>query len=255
MTQAFNLSQLANKVNTSGQLDGSTGISGTIPNSNLPTVDIAHGGTGLTSIGAANTILTSNGTSASWAVAPAGGFTNIQVFTSSGAFTTPASTTKVRVTVVGGGGNGGSGYQNPTPIASQGAFGGGGGGGGYAVGIYSVSASTPYPVTVGGATQTSSFSTLISATGGASGSTASAGGGGSGIAPTGVTVAGEVGTSGGVQTIGIGGVCGGGLGNVTTRSNRQPNSSTGVGGNGGGPGSGPSAPSGAGSAGIVIVEY
>ena len=37
MTQAFNLSQLANKVNTSGQLDVSTGASGTLP--------IANGGT------------------------------------------------------------------------------------------------------------------------------------------------------------------------------------------------------------------
>lgn len=31
MTQAFNLSQLANYVNTSGQLNGATGISGTVP--------------------------------------------------------------------------------------------------------------------------------------------------------------------------------------------------------------------------------
>jgi hypothetical protein len=38
MTQAYNLSQLANKVNTSGQLDASTGLSGTTP--------IANGGTG-----------------------------------------------------------------------------------------------------------------------------------------------------------------------------------------------------------------
>jgi hypothetical protein len=45
MSQAFNLSQLANKVNTSGQLDVSTGVTGTLPNSNLPVVDIAHGGT------------------------------------------------------------------------------------------------------------------------------------------------------------------------------------------------------------------
>jgi hypothetical protein len=30
MTQAFNLSQLANYVNTSGQLNGATGISGTV---------------------------------------------------------------------------------------------------------------------------------------------------------------------------------------------------------------------------------
>jgi len=35
MTQAFNLSQLANKVNTSGQLDGATGLTGTITSSAL----------------------------------------------------------------------------------------------------------------------------------------------------------------------------------------------------------------------------
>jgi hypothetical protein len=31
MTQAFNLSQLANYVNTSGQLNGASGITGTVP--------------------------------------------------------------------------------------------------------------------------------------------------------------------------------------------------------------------------------
>lgn len=40
MTQAFNLSQLANKVNTSGQLDASTGL--------VNTVSVANGGTGTT---------------------------------------------------------------------------------------------------------------------------------------------------------------------------------------------------------------
>ena len=35
MTQAFNLSQLANKVNSSGQLDGSTGLTGTITSTGL----------------------------------------------------------------------------------------------------------------------------------------------------------------------------------------------------------------------------
>jgi hypothetical protein len=35
MTQAFNLSQLANKVNSSGQLDGATGLTGTITSSAL----------------------------------------------------------------------------------------------------------------------------------------------------------------------------------------------------------------------------
>ena len=36
--------------------------------------------------------------------ASAGGFSNMQVFTSPGTFTTPSTTTKIKVTVVGGGG-------------------------------------------------------------------------------------------------------------------------------------------------------
>jgi hypothetical protein len=40
MTQAFNLSQLANKVNSSGELNASTGLSSTVP--------VDHGGTGQT---------------------------------------------------------------------------------------------------------------------------------------------------------------------------------------------------------------
>ena len=38
----------------------------------------------------------------------AGGFSNMQVFTSPGTFTTPSSTTKIKITVVGGGGAGGA---------------------------------------------------------------------------------------------------------------------------------------------------
>jgi hypothetical protein len=41
MTQAFNLSQLANRVNSSGQIDAGSGLTGTLP--------IANGGTGTTS--------------------------------------------------------------------------------------------------------------------------------------------------------------------------------------------------------------
>jgi hypothetical protein len=41
MTQAFNLSQLANRVNSSGQIDAGTALTGTVP--------IANGGTGTTS--------------------------------------------------------------------------------------------------------------------------------------------------------------------------------------------------------------
>jgi hypothetical protein len=69
MTQAFNLSQLANKVNTSGQVDVSTGLTGTISSSNLPTTTVDKGGTGATTL-TANNILLGNGTSAVQFVAP-----------------------------------------------------------------------------------------------------------------------------------------------------------------------------------------
>jgi hypothetical protein len=64
MTQAFNLSQFANKVNSSGQADLTTAVSGTLP--------VANGGTGVTSAGASGNVLTSNG-SAWVSSTPAGG--------------------------------------------------------------------------------------------------------------------------------------------------------------------------------------
>jgi hypothetical protein len=54
MTQAFNLSQFANKVNTSGQADLTTAVTGTLPKGN--------GGTGLTAPGTSGNVLMSNGT-------------------------------------------------------------------------------------------------------------------------------------------------------------------------------------------------
>jgi hypothetical protein len=61
MTQAFNLSQLANNLNTSGQLDATDGLSGVVP--------VANGGTGQSSLTANNVIL-GNGTSGVQVVAP-----------------------------------------------------------------------------------------------------------------------------------------------------------------------------------------
>jgi len=54
MSQAFNLSQFANKVNTSGQADLTTAVTGTLPQGN--------GGTGLTTPGTSGNVLMSNGT-------------------------------------------------------------------------------------------------------------------------------------------------------------------------------------------------
>lgn len=55
MTQAFNLSQLANNLNTSGQLDATDGLSGLVP--------LANGGTGATNT--INTIVAGTGISTS----------------------------------------------------------------------------------------------------------------------------------------------------------------------------------------------
>jgi hypothetical protein len=54
MSQAFNLSQFANKVNTSGQADLTTAVTGTLPKGN--------GGTGLTTPGTSGNVLMSDGT-------------------------------------------------------------------------------------------------------------------------------------------------------------------------------------------------
>lgn len=61
MTQAFNLSQLANNLNTSGQLDATDGLTGAVP--------VANGGTGQSSL-SANAVLLGNGTGGVQTVAP-----------------------------------------------------------------------------------------------------------------------------------------------------------------------------------------
>jgi hypothetical protein len=71
----------------------------------------------------------------------AGGFSDMQVFTSTGTWTNPGNITKVKVTVVGGGGAGGA----PGRCTS-----GGGGGGGTAIEVIPFPSGTNVPVTVGG---------------------------------------------------------------------------------------------------------
>ena len=79
MTQAFNLSQFANKVNTSGQASLTTAVTGTLP--------VANGGTGATTL-TTNNVLLGNGTSALQVVAPG---TNGNVLTSNGTTWTSAA--------------------------------------------------------------------------------------------------------------------------------------------------------------------
>lgn len=69
MTQAYNLSQLANNLNTSGQLDATDGLVNAVP--------VANGGTGASSASAARTNLgvpSTSGTSATgdWAINSSG---------------------------------------------------------------------------------------------------------------------------------------------------------------------------------------
>lgn len=242
-----------------------TGVTGTLPiangGTNNPSLGVTAGAVVYTdgskqmttASGTSGQLLQSNGVSPpSWVTAPVGGFSNIQVFTSSGTFTTPSSTTKIKITVVGGGGNGGTPFTTPavpTPTTSQGA---GGGAGATVIGVISVSSSTPYPVTVGGIAGTSSFSTFASATGGASPSSspnptrliAGAGGTATGTSPTIIGINGNPGvptipaalngTVGGSATLGAGG-------------NLFNTNATGYGSGG--------TQGGSGSAGIVIVEW
>jgi hypothetical protein len=174
MTQAFNLSQLANKVNTLGQLDVATGVTGTQAIANGGTgaasltgnsVTITNaGGTALTTVaaGTSGNVLTSDGTT--WiSQAATGGQLQTELFTAPGTWTKPASCTQVKVTVVGGGGaGGGSSVYN-------------GGVGGFGIAMVPVSAPVSITVGAGGAGSpsttgasggTSSFGPAVSATGG-----------------------------------------------------------------------------------------
>ena len=172
MTQAFNLSQFANKVNTSGEASLTTAVTGTLP--------VANGGTGATTLtsgnvligagtsavtsvaaGASGNVLTSNGST--WTSAAAGGGQlQVELFTSPGTWTKPASCTQVMVTVVAAGG---AGSPSGAPIGGAGAF------GGFAQAIVPVTG--PVAITVASGANapnatggSSSFGTAVSATGG-----------------------------------------------------------------------------------------
>jgi hypothetical protein len=156
MTQAFNLSQFANKLNSSGQTDNTglqnssvtvtagTGMSGggavalgssvTLTNAGVTSI---VAGSGISISGATGAVTITN----SFPSAYVG--TNGQVFTANGTFTVPTGVTIVKVICAGGGGGG--------------------------AGV----------ITTGGTGGTSTFST-ISASGGAGGGVGGAGGSGGG---------------------------------------------------------------------------
>ena len=85
MTQAFNLSQLANNLNTSGQLDATDGLTGVVPTGNLPTIPVSKGGTNLTATPSNGQIPIGNGSGYSLATITAG--SGITVTNGSGSIT------------------------------------------------------------------------------------------------------------------------------------------------------------------------
>ena len=168
MTQAFNLSQLANNLNSAGQLDATDGLVNAVP--------IANGGTGASTDAAARTNLnvpsrTGGDASGTWGInvtgnaasvtngvyltgdqtvggtktftngirfndttvqttAAVNAIVNVQTFNTSGTWTKPTGgQTMAEIQVWGGGGGGCS-------PGGGGALGGGGGGGGYTGGGY-----------------------------------------------------------------------------------------------------------------------
>jgi hypothetical protein len=248
--------------------------SATIPTSDLTgTIPANKGGTGLTSAGATGNVLTSDGTGwTSAAPTAAGGFSNIEVFTSSGTFTIPAGITKIKVTVVGGGG--GASGANGTGSS------GGGAGGGAAIKILSgLTPSNTLTVTVGSGGNGSAYTstggsggssslasgtetiTTISATGGAGGrsngslqgSTGGVGSGGDLNIRGGASQGGSQSSANGGWSVGQGGnsILGGGAPAMSTLG-------TDGGLYGGGGGSRiytSSGTGGDGAAGVVIIEY
>ena len=285
MTQAFNLSQLANFVNTSGQLNAATGLFNQVP--------VANGGTGKSSV-TTGALLLGAGTSAmteltgttpgttvvssptGWTAAPSasvgGGDYIMRTYTSPSAWTKPASLKAVRVTVVGGGGTGGNATSNPT----QGAQGGGGGGGGGAAICYLDAPAIPGPITITAGAGTNSFGPLASATGGANGgnssgpTTGAGGAGGIGTVPSpapsgAITLTGSPGVSGSGSFLGSTSYFGGtsqifsSLRLLASGPNAPgaPSTSIGTGGNGAGTRGSPPVGTntgGTGGPGIVIIE-
>lgn len=194
MTQAYNLSQLANKVNTSGQIDVTTALNGTVP--------VISGGTGQTSFtdgqllignSTGNTLtkatltagagisVTNGGGSITIATTGGGQLAYALYSSGSGTWTCPSGVTKVKVTCIAGGG--GSSDSGGTPEM--------GGYGGAAIGIYTVTPGTGYAYSVGaggaygavagGNGGSSSVTGLCSATGGSGAPSATNGTGSNGI--------------------------------------------------------------------------
>ena len=135
MTQAFNLSQFANKLNTSGQ----TSNAGLQNSAVTVTAGTGLSGGGSVALGSSVTLTNAGVTSfngSTGAITFTGTYAgpNFQAFTANGTFTVPTGITKVAVTVIGGGGGGGGtsngGNGGTSSFGSYAISGYGGGGGG-----------------------------------------------------------------------------------------------------------------------------
>lgn len=260
MTQAFNLSQLANFVNTTGQLNAATALFNQTP--------VANGGTGLSTV-TSGALLLGAGTSAmteltgttpgtvvassptGWSAQPqasvGGGDYAMAAYTSPNVYTKPGILKAIKVTVVGSGGNG-----SASPNVPAASFGGGGGGGGAAFLYLDAPALPASPITITAGSGTNSFGPFVSATAGAAGP---GGAGGTGISGT-VNMPGQPGTDGG-NIVNGGGQSHFGFGGQS-RSSAGAGRAGGNYGGGGGGGAKASAgavqPGGAGAPGVVIIE-
>jgi hypothetical protein len=289
MTQAFNLSQIANRVNTSGQLNAATGLFNQVP--------VANGGTGLSTI-TSGAVLLGAGTAAmtvlagttpglvlatsptGWAATPnsaiGGGNYVMNAYTSPATWTKPATLKAVKITVVGAGGAGGAATGPGIPPS---AAGGGGGAGGAAI-RYLDATAIPGPISISAGAGTNSFGSIASATAGATGPAISSpgnpyiftpgGSGGVGMPPSSsgtINMSGATGMRGGA-TLGGGNAIFGGAGAnsifggagalvVTVAGTTiAGQSATGYGSGGGGAvkANAPNSAGGSGMPGIVIVE-
>jgi hypothetical protein len=210
----------------------------------------ASAATAILTKGAANTVLTSDGTDIAWAAAGGGGLLGTQAFTGSGSWTVPSGVTKALVFCTGGGG-GSNGQSNG---------GGSGGAGGTAIKLYTVAAGQSATVTIGsGGSNTSSGgnstfvydSTTITGNGGSAATSSTAG-------ISGTASGGDVNLSGGAGTSGSNVRCPGGAsfwggGSQGATGNYQGPNANGALGSGAGSAGGNS--SGTGKAGFVLIVF
>ena len=219
-----------------------------------------------TADGSADQFLKTNGSGVLSFAAAGGGLQSIQVFTSSGTYNKPSGINTIKVICTGGGGGGGN-----CPNSNINQQGSGGGAGGTAIEILDAGSISSETVTIGAggggqsSGSTSSFGSLLSASGGSAGlqaggfSAPAAVGGGSGIGGT-YNLRGGAGEGGtefgpGEQRGGTGGDSFFGGGGTGVMGNTGQTGSNGGGGGGTSSNQPPTTRGGgSGGTGIIVVE-